>query len=113
VEDIFMPKLPEDIHKWTDVDSSSIKQVSYDKENKILKVKFPNDKAYQYDSIGPKLVEDFLNSNSKGRFFHKRIRKKKEKYPFKRVASILSRRNFIGRMLTKNTLSEKWEDQNK
>jgi hypothetical protein len=108
-----MPKSPEDANEWIDVDSSTIKQISYDKKNKVLKVKFPNDKVYQYEGIGPKLVADFKKSKSKGRFFHQRIRKKKEKYTFKRVASVLSRCNFIGRILTKNTLSEKWEDQDK
>jgi len=103
--------MAEDINKWEDVDSNSIKQMSYDKKGKILKIKFPNDKEYSYEGVGPKLVNDFRNSKSKGRFFHNRIRKKKNKYPFKKVASRLSRAVFVGRMLTKQTLAENWQNQ--
>ena len=108
-----MPKLPDDIREWKDVDSGSIKQMAYDPDEKILRIKFPNDKEYKYESVGSTLVKKFLKSKSKGGFFHKYIRKHQNRHPFKKVASMLakSRSDFIGRILTKQTLLEKWEEQ--
>lgn len=103
-----MPKKNNNFGKWEKIDSSFIDKFKYDPDNKILRIKFLNGKEYDYESVSSYLIDKFIESKSKGSFFHKKIKNKTKKHPFKKVATKLSRSYFLGRVLSKQTLLEKW-----
>jgi len=108
--------------KWTgfrevdlDVLSSAISMVRYNKKGKVLEITFKKRGTYQYSGVPERLVEQFLSARSKGKFFNRKI---KDRYTYKRtasqnrrmkIASQLSRANFVGRMLAKQGMLEKYE----
>lgn len=100
--------------------SSAISMARYNKKGKILEIKFKRDgKTYQYRGVPERVMEQFLSANSKGKFFNKKIR---DKFTYKRVASKsdrrvriasrLSRSTFVGRMLAKQGMLEKYQRTN-
>ena len=64
-----------------EVDSSSIDAAGYDEETEILEIEF-RDGVYQYEYVPMYMYHDFMNADSKGRFFNENI---KHEYPCTRV----------------------------
>jgi hypothetical protein len=56
------------------VESSNIKFMYYESDNKTLDVGFNNGTVYQYFSVPLEVYEDFRKAESKGKFFYKNIR---------------------------------------
>jgi hypothetical protein len=56
------------------VTSSTIKSLSYDGEDLIIK--FNNDSEYSYEKVPETLVDGLLNSSSVGKYFHAHIKNK-------------------------------------
>lgn len=56
-----------------EVDSSSIDTVGYDEETQILEIEFRVG-VYQYEDVPEYIYHDFMNADSKGRFFHENIK---------------------------------------
>ena len=55
------------------VDSSNLKEVSYDGQN--LQVKFKNDTVYEYYDVGAEVFQNLLSAESKGRYFNEYVKK--------------------------------------
>lgn len=55
------------------VKSSNIHSIGL--ENKILEIKFHNNTIYRFSNVPEKIFINFLESKSKGKFFHKFIKK--------------------------------------
>jgi hypothetical protein len=73
-------KPPKDIK----VKSSNIKSVRYDSNKKVLFITFVYDlSTYKYLGVPIKLFEQLIKSNSKGVFFHNKIR---GKFPHKKIS---------------------------
>lgn len=49
--------------------STSIDGVSYDKTSRDLTVRFTNGTMYKHSNVSDELFKNFLNSESKGRFY--------------------------------------------
>jgi hypothetical protein len=108
--------------KWTgfkdiDISSSAISMARYNKRKRILEVKWRSDNSvYQYKNVSFKTFEEFVEAPSKGKFINKSI-KKKHSYDRiasttnrrMRIASKLSRANFIGRALAKRSMAESYQ----
>jgi hypothetical protein len=57
------------------VDSSVIASMGYDHKKEILEIEFHYRGAvYQYDDVPPEVWEEFLESESKGKYFNENIR---------------------------------------
>jgi hypothetical protein len=54
--------------------SSFIDGVAYDRTNLILTVAFRNGTLVQYSRVGHAVAKDFLDAESKGKFWNSRIR---------------------------------------
>jgi len=54
------------------VESSNISQIGF--EAGLLEVTFNSGSTYQYFDVDEKLFEDFLNADSKGKFFYTQVR---------------------------------------
>ncbi|MCH8208172.1 MAG: KTSC domain-containing protein [Nitrospinae bacterium] len=52
------------------VESSNIKSVEYDEEEKILSVEFKNDSIYDYSNVPKNDYDNLINDVSKGKFIH-------------------------------------------
>ena len=64
--------------------SSNIKTVGYDEANKILEIEFMNGGIYQYEKVEKEVHENFLKSESLGKFFYKNIKSNRE-IKFKKI----------------------------
>ncbi|KKN54196.1 hypothetical protein LCGC14_0594890 [marine sediment metagenome] len=64
------------------VSSSNIASIGYDENQMVLEVEFLNGRIYHYEGVPEYVFKDFLNSGSKGSFFHSNIR---NTYPYSRV----------------------------
>lgn len=60
------------------VDSSNIEAIGYNSIDEILFVKFNSGGLYSYYRITPELFNNFLNAESKGKFFHLWIKNNKQ-----------------------------------
>lgn len=56
------------------VASSQIKEIGYVEQEETLYIKFRNRKLYSYWPVSKEQYAEFENSNSKGSFFHKKIK---------------------------------------
>lgn len=56
------------------VTSSTINAVGYEESNNILKVNFKNGSTYVYQNVPKTVYQEFLTSESKGKFFNRNIR---------------------------------------
>lgn len=54
--------------------SSLIKEIDFNDASQTITVKFNNGKKYRYLGATQKLYDDFTNSDSKGKFFHAKIK---------------------------------------
>lgn len=59
---------------FTPVTSSNIKGITYDSVANTLYVQFKTDRVYSYVGVAPDMYDEFLASESKGKFFHANIR---------------------------------------
>lgn len=64
------------------VNSSWITDLTYNKPNKILTVRLSNGKTYSVENIDELIYNSWLNSLSKGQFYHEYI---KNKYVVNRI----------------------------
>lgn len=70
-----MKDTQEKIVELQKVESSNIAEIGYDANSGRLRVRFISSGGlYEYDDVPKNVAEDFLKSDSKGRFFHKNIR---------------------------------------
>lgn len=56
-----------------EVDSSNIDSIGYDEETQTLEIEFRVG-IYQYEDVPQYVYYDFINADSKGRFFHQNIK---------------------------------------
>lgn len=59
------------------IDSSNISQISYNKDTSILTVFFKNNTVYEYHPVFKQQIDDFLISESKGKWLNENIKKNK------------------------------------
>lgn len=59
-----------------EVESSNIRMLGYDKEAKLLRIKFVGSTFYDFRGVPPELYLKFIGAESKGRFFFTRIKGK-------------------------------------
>jgi hypothetical protein len=64
------------------VDSSTIANVAYDPATMTLEVGFRSGSTYQYFDVPEALYQEFLSSESKGKFLHANI---KNSYRYTRI----------------------------
>lgn len=63
------------IKEWVDVESSNLEEVEYDRKIKSLSIKFKNSsKIYIFKNVPIKVYAGLMWSNSKGKYFHKKIK---------------------------------------
>lgn len=60
--------------KRVDVESSLIHSITYDEESRILDIRFHDTGMYRYYEVEPEVVEEFLDTESKGQYFNDYIR---------------------------------------
>lgn len=60
------------------VKSSTIKAIGYDEKTGTMIIRFKGDRLYHYATVPIELYNNFMVSQSKGKFFHKNIRGKFE-----------------------------------
>ncbi len=60
--------------EWISVESSNIAAVAYDADLSVLVVRFKNGIEWAYQSVSAELYFEFLDSESKGKFFNDKIR---------------------------------------
>lgn len=56
------------------VSSSNIASVGYDEASSTLEIEFVGGGLYQYDDVSKEVYEEFLNADSKGKFFAQNIK---------------------------------------
>jgi len=59
--------------KRTNVDSSMLRSIGYDKKKKILEVQFDHGGIYQYFDVPKEEFDDLMNASSHGRYFRSNI----------------------------------------
>lgn len=57
------------------VESSHIASIGYDPDTETLEIEFHKGGTYQYSNFPENLWVEFENSESKGKYFHRNIRK--------------------------------------
>ncbi len=55
------------------VESSNIKSIDFNSERECLVVEFHSGRTYQYDKVSQTVYDEFVNSESKGRYFNQYI----------------------------------------
>jgi len=68
--------------KWTAIESTAIMAAAYVRQERILYLKFHSGEIYRYFDFPPEQFDDFLASDSKGRYFAYNIR---GRFPFEPV----------------------------
>lgn len=63
------------------VESEAIDEIAYHTERASLFVRFVHGGWYTYFAVPPRVYENFLRAESKGRFFHEQIR---DHYPYRK-----------------------------
>jgi hypothetical protein len=59
---------------WLPLESKLLTAVAYAAENHVLYLRFRSGDVYRYFDFPPELYRDFLDADSKGRFFLSEIR---------------------------------------
>jgi hypothetical protein len=57
-----------------EVTSSVLSAIGYDRERRVLEVRFRTGRVYHYFEVPQKMVKQLLDARSKGRFFNVAIR---------------------------------------
>lgn len=61
-------------HRTVELESSSIKSVTYSPWTKTLEVQFTSDAIYRYSDVPRETYDGLINAKSHGAFFHQQIR---------------------------------------
>ena len=72
IDDELIKDLDEPI--WESVQSSFIDSAAYHKLSNVLEVKFSNGNIYTFMNIPQNVYDDFMKSDSKGKFFNSILR---------------------------------------
>jgi hypothetical protein len=56
------------------VSSSNLISVGYEPETQTLEIEFKSGAVYQYSGVPPEEFASFMNADSKGSYFHARIK---------------------------------------
>jgi hypothetical protein len=56
--------------KHIDVDSDVIHSIAYDEVTRTLEVRFHEAGTYRYSEVGPEVVEECFDAESKGQYFN-------------------------------------------
>jgi KTSC domain len=67
---------------WIAVDSSCIDAIAHLQTESALKIRFNSGCIYQYENVSHNAFVNFLNADSKGRFFNRNI---KDAYPYRQL----------------------------
>jgi len=67
-----------------DVESSTIKAIAYDEDEKKLWLTFKSDAMYEYLNVEPAIVNELVDAESKGKYFAAHIKNKPE-YAYSKV----------------------------
>lgn len=68
--------------QWIQVSSTAIDALFYELKKENLFVRFTTGKIYEYVDVSQKIYHDFLNAESKGKFFNFYI---KNHYEYRRI----------------------------
>ena len=60
--------------KRTSVESSNIKTIGYDEDERVLEVTFLKSGVYFYLDVQPETYQGFMEAESHGKFFHRNIK---------------------------------------
>ena len=63
------------------IESEAIDEIAYDEERSTMFVRFAHGGWYSYFAVPKRVYEEFIAAESRGRFFHDRIR---PRYPYHR-----------------------------
>jgi hypothetical protein len=78
---------------WQDVQSSTLRQVSYDREQRVLCVRFHGRSEvptyYRYRNVPPPLFDALLAAQSKGKFFDEQVKRNPQRFPFDKVRDVI------------------------
>ncbi len=64
------------------VESDVIHAIGYDPEIQLLEIIFNSGRIYQYREVPPQVYEQFMNAESKGRYFNENIRGEFQSWEF-------------------------------
>lgn len=67
---------------WKQLESSNLDKVRYDRQNRILHVRFNSGHYYTYDDVSYYRYLKLLHAESKGRYFYYKIR---TAYKYRRI----------------------------
>lgn len=73
-----MKKMRGGLMDRTEVSSSNIESIGYDKSKKILELEFKRGDIYQYKGVPDNIFQNLLRASSHGKYFNAHI---KDKYP--------------------------------
>lgn len=59
----------------TDVESSHIKSVGYDRDSRVMEIAFHSGKTYSYEGVPEVIHKGLMSSKSKGRYHHLYVKK--------------------------------------
>jgi len=62
--------------KFESVKSSQIKEIGHDLEKQTLYIRFRSKKMFEYYPVTEEEYQEFKNSDSLGKYFHKNLKKK-------------------------------------
>ncbi len=62
--------------QMTKVTSSNISEIGYNKDKKILVIRFSSNKLYAYNDVPPNVHADLISAGSKGTYFGSNIKNK-------------------------------------
>jgi hypothetical protein len=65
------------------VESSNVEAIGW--EDDVLYVKFKKGGTYQYSGVPKLLWQAFKTADSKGKFFHQKIRPQQHKFEYKKI----------------------------
>ena len=70
---------------WQPIESKMFHSAAYDAENCVLYLRFRSGDVYRYFKFPPEQNHEFLNAESKGRYFLSNIR---DRFRFERLARL-------------------------
>jgi hypothetical protein len=68
-----------------EVESSQIKSVGHDVSEERLYIEFKSGSLYRYSNVTQQIFDSLMDSESKGKYFHRVIRAEPEKFPFEKL----------------------------
>ena len=74
---------PEEVEEhWHDIDSSCIDAIAFNRPTSTLSIRFNSREVYEYSDVASDTFQDFLDADSKGRFFNQCI---KDEYSYNHI----------------------------